>query len=169
MHLYPLWSKSVTYSLNITVSSSNAKVESYFKTLKKGTACKQKRMRPRQLLCNELERINGAFNEKKLPSKSGASVNKEKTLLEDEEEKWKPRKRSGNYSSYSTRKRILSGKKAEVVKASENDLSDAADTEEVIKKDDIVTVSVSNAVKPQNQTTDDHEHTLAWYILNAQK
>jgi hypothetical protein len=96
-----------------TYSSSNAKVESYFRTLKKGTACGQKRLRPRELLCKELERVLGCLNERKLPVKPDKQLNSKRDTknLQDEEECWKKNKKPRKYSNAAVRQQVLRGRR----------------------------------------------------------
>jgi hypothetical protein len=111
MHLLPLWSKCVpTDALKSgdRIPATNGQVESYFKDLKKGTACGRKKMRPRELLVSEMRRVQGSLNELMLP-RTGKNERKV-TTLNDEEEKWrrrKPTRKTGKYSSKEMRKVFL--------------------------------------------------------------
>ena len=120
IHLLPLWSKcsvQMVLAEGTVVPQTNGKVEQYFRTLKKGTACDRKRLRPRELVSNELTRILGALNERKLPNnpvagtKNERSIKRSATTLDAELDFWSDnRKKKAKYSNPNLRKRLLTPK-----------------------------------------------------------
>jgi len=116
MHLFPLWSRPMYYlALSKTSSEkspssmTNAKVESYFRTLKKGTLMGRTKLRPREILCEELRRVRGAIKATMLPESFRTAL-KRKThtsFLNEEEEKWREKKRRKKYSDPKVTRRVL--------------------------------------------------------------
>ena len=114
MHLIPLWSnfmikKAKDYKdykdykgsslKNVDGPFSNATVESYFKTVKHGTLARNKRVRPRKFLQENLKFTMGKVNETYLPQFKKRKLNKN-VKLEDRNEIWKSKSkpRKAKYS-----------------------------------------------------------------------
>ena len=115
IHLIPMWSQLVPTAEHpglVKVVQSNAQVESYFRSLKFGTASKQKRLRPRELLVRELRRVLGAINEKKLPARRPCKDGGVKRLkaIAEVEEMWRQRKKRRTYGDPAVRRRLLTPK-----------------------------------------------------------
>lgn len=116
MHLFPLWSRAM-YRLAVSNSScekspssmTNAKVESYFRTLKKGTLRGRTKLRPREILCEELKRVRGVLKANKLPETINTGLKRKKlsSFLHEEEEKWREKRRRKKYSDADFSRRVL--------------------------------------------------------------
>lgn len=120
IHLFPLWSRAVyqialgnTTTEESLPSMTNAKVESYFRTLKKGTLAGKMKLRPRELLCEQLKRIRGALKARTLPQPFhvGFKRSRETVFLKDAEEQWRDKKKRKKYSDIGFCKRVLNGQK----------------------------------------------------------
>ena len=113
MHLFPLWSGAlhhdvdrfasdagVVSSTDLKKPQSNAKVESYFRSMKCSvvTALRQ---RPSAFLRQVLVNVKGRLNEGRLPAKTTRKRQSVKAELTDIPEKWQRRKTSkGRQSKY---------------------------------------------------------------------
>jgi len=119
MHLFPFWSRAMfdaalrdTGLAKSSPSMTNAKVESYFKSLKSGTLKRQTRLRPMQIVREQLKTVIGKTKEMQLP-KSVKEVCKRKRsakVLHEEEEQWNRRKKPAKYSDRDVSRRLLTPK-----------------------------------------------------------
>lgn len=67
------------------------------------------KLRPREILCEQLKRVRGVLQAKKLPEpfSIGLKRKRKSSFLHEEEEKWRAKKRRKKYSDKEFSKRVL--------------------------------------------------------------
>lgn len=121
MHLFPFWSHTMydaalrdTELAKSPPSMTNAKVESYFKNLKSGTLKRQTRLRPMQIVREQLKTVLGKLKEMELPKpvKEVSQRKRSAQFLHEEEEQWNRRKKPAKCSDPYVSRRLLTPKKS---------------------------------------------------------